>query len=83
MPGDRVTDDARARYARGLLISRIGGLAGTIGFVTLVAVGEQVGGSVTGGLLLLVSMATIHVGGLIQGEASAFLAAWTHPDQEG
>jgi hypothetical protein len=69
-------ENAKERYARGLLISRIGSLAGTVGFVTLVSVGDQVGGSVIGAVLMLVAMSTIHVGGLIMGEASVFLAEW-------
>lgn len=69
-------ETAKERYARGLLISRIGSLAGTVGVVTLISVGDQVGGSLIGVVLMIVAMYTVHVGGLIMGEASVFLAEW-------
>lgn len=76
MAADRNTDDARERYRRGLLVSRLGGLAGTIGFVTTVAADGNVGGEILGGVMLIACMASIHVGGQLMGESSVWLSAW-------
>jgi hypothetical protein len=75
-------DDARARYRRGLAISRGGSFVGTMGFVTTVGAANEAVGAVLGALLILLCMGMIHVGGQIQGEASVFLAAWVHGDED-
>lgn len=83
MASDRNHDDARARYRRGRILSRLGSLTGTIGFVTLVAAADDaIVAEAIGAILLLLCMGLIHTGGLIMGEASVFLAAWTYGDED-
>lgn len=82
MAADRNHDDARARYRRGLTLSRLGSLTGTVAFVVLLAADGSIPAEILGGLMLLVAMGLIHVGGLIMGEASVFLAAWTYGDED-